>query len=304
MDWLSDRLRAMILLGGGVRSSDLSRGAGRPILDLPVEPGRSLLDAWSAEAASLAEAVGARDLPVRVLIDAQAPRPGARPGRPRGGLVVEHDRSELRGTGGVLRDACAAYGDDDLVLVANAHQLLLEPLVALARDLAAPRADAALIAHDDGAPVGVMLVRAGVTRSIRDHGFVDFKEQVLPRLTATHDVRAVVRPRATAVAVRTLDGYIDALRAHHRRLAGLPGSPDDFAEDWVSTFSLVEPGAGVDTSARIHDAVVLAGARVEARAVVVRSLVPGGARVRSGQTVSDEIVTGAEARPGRGGRSA
>lgn len=299
MHWLKDRLKAVLLLGGGVRSSELSRGAGRPILDLPVDPGRSLLDVWSAEAAALAEAVEARDLPVRVLIDAQALEPGTRSGRPQGGLVVERDRAELRGTGGILRDACEAYADEDFVLVANAHQLLLEPLAGLARDLAAPRADVTLAAHDDGAPVGMMLVRAGVTRSIRDRGFVDFKEQVLPRLAA--DVRVVARPRATAVAVRTLDGYIDALRAHHRRVAGLSALPDEFLEDWVSTFSVIEPGAAVDPSARIHDAVVLAGARVEPGAVVVRSLVPGGARVRSGQTTSDEIVAGTATERGEGG---
>jgi NDP-sugar pyrophosphorylase family protein len=50
------------------------------------------------------------------------------------------------------------------------------------------------------------------------------------------------------------------------------------AEDWKSAFAIVEPGAMVSSSARIHDSVVLAGGVVESGAVVVRSLVAGTVR--------------------------
>ncbi|MFM9995269.1 MAG: hypothetical protein ACKVU4_05655 [Phycisphaerales bacterium] len=288
---LRDRLRGLILLGGAVRASELSRGVGRSPLDLPVELGVSLLDLWRAEVSALAEAIGAEDMRVRVLIDADAvePKTPAPTGRVR--VSVERDRDELRGTGGLLRDACAVYADDDLVLVANANQVMLEPLAAQAAALAATGADAALVAHDDGAPVGVMLVRAGAMRVIRDRGFVDFKEQALPQIAARFDVRVSARPRGTAATVRTLDGYIDAVRAHHRLLAGRPVSEGPAAEDWIRTFAIVEPGATVDPTARIHDAVILTGATVRPGAVVVRSLVGPGAIVGADETVSDEVVS-------------
>lgn len=290
---LGDRLRGLILLGGAVRASELSRGLGRSPLDLPVEPGVSLLDLWRAEAAALAESIGAGDVHVRVLIDSDAVEPKAPAPTARVRVSVERDRDEFRGTGGLLRDACAAYADDDWVLIANANQVLLEPLAAQAGALAATGGDVALVAHDDGAPVGVMLVRAGVTRTIRERGFVDFKEQALPRLAERFDVRVRSRPRATAATIRTLDGYIDAVRAHHRLLAGRPASEGPAAEDWIRTFAIVEAGASVDPSARVHDAVILAGGVVGARAVVVRSLVGPGTAVGASETVSDEVVSAA-----------
>ena len=88
------------------------------------------------------------------------------------------------------------------------------------------------------------------------------------------------RRRPTGLPVRTLEDYVQALRFHHRRRAGKPVSSDPLAEDFAPAFSLVEPGALVDPTARIHDSVVLAGGAVEAGAVLVRCLICPGAVVR------------------------
>ncbi len=76
-----------------------------------------------------------------------------------GNFRVERDLSEYRGTGGVLRDLAADYDDDDLVLVCNAAQVLLDPLVALATALNRKSGDFTLVSHNDGTPSGVMLAR-------------------------------------------------------------------------------------------------------------------------------------------------
>jgi NDP-sugar pyrophosphorylase family protein len=285
------RLRAVVLLAGSVRPSQLSRGIGRSLLDLPVDEATSVGSLWHTHGADLAERAGLPALPLRILID----REGAEPRLPalNGGVEfrVERDQNELRGTAGVLRDAAMDYARDDLVLVANGAQVLVEPLAELAADLIATRADVALLAHQDGTPVGIFLVSCAVLDGIRDVGFLDFKEQVLPKLAASGRRIAVVRrAHATGYPVRTLDGYLSGLRAWRHRRSGVPGASDPFREDWSPSFSIQQKGAAVDASATIHDSVVLDGGRVERNAVVVRSVVCPGGVVRAGEIVADQIV--------------
>ena len=94
-------------------------------------------------------------------------------------FAVERDLSEYRGTGGVLRDLTAEYDDDDLILVANAAQVLLEPLPIIAAELYGKKADVAVVAHEDGTPSGLMLIRCKALRQIAATGFVDMKGQAL-----------------------------------------------------------------------------------------------------------------------------
>jgi hypothetical protein len=287
------RLRAVVLLAGTVRPTNLSRGIARSLLELPIAPGRSVIDVWQEETDRLAQAAEVPELPLRIMIDERSREPsvGAAFGRTR--AQVERDPAAFRGTGGVLRDVCADYGDDDVVLVANGGQILAEPLHKLAQELSDAGGDVSLLAHGDGTPVGLMLVRCGILRAVRPNGFMDLKEQVLPRLAeGDNDIRVVRRVRATGLALRTLDGYISALRAAKRMSDGRPPLEDPLEEDWRPTFSIVEDGATVHPAATIHDSVVLAGATVERNAVVVRSVVCPDGIVRGGATVADAIVGG------------
>jgi hypothetical protein len=112
------------------------------------------------------------------------------------------------------------------------------------------------------------------------------KEQALPIIASSYDVRVVQCRRPTGLSIRTLSDYIAALRALHQPIRAT--ATDPWAEDWKSTFAIVEPGAAVSPSARIHDSVVLAGASVEAGAVVVRSVVAG--TVRRDRKAVDQCV--------------
>ncbi len=291
-----------MLLGGAIRTTDLSRGLDRPLVDLPVEAGVSVLDLWRREAAGLRTCIGAESIAARLLVDASSPLPREAPPANGSGvrLTVERDRWDFRGTGGVLRDACADYPDDSFVLVANANQVLVEPLAAKACALAGAGGDIALMAHDDGSPVGLMLVRVGAARAIRAVGYVDFKEQALPQLASGFDVRVVHRPHPSAVPVRTLDAYLRALRGYHRVRAGLLPFEGPFAEDWTRTFGVVETGAAVGAGAQVHDSVILAGGRVGAGAVVVRSVVCGDGVVSAGGIAADRLVSARADSSGRG----
>jgi hypothetical protein len=238
---------------------------------------------------------------IRVMLDKVSPAPAIPATEGPIHFTVERDPFDYRGTGGLLRDlAEARYEDDDYLLVANGAQLIVGSLAEHSLALAERGGEVVVAGHRDGTPTGLMLVRCGALRGIPAAGFVDMKEQALPMIARSHDVRVVLFEKSTARPVRTLPDYLAALRAHHQQMENRPIDQDPFGEDLRSTFSVVEHGARVDREALLHDAVVLAGGIVEPEAVVVRSLICPGARVRRGQRVADRILAG----PGAAARSA
>jgi N-acetylglucosaminyldiphosphoundecaprenol N-acetyl-beta-D-mannosaminyltransferase len=277
------KLRGLILLGGAVRPTPLGLALGRSVLDLPVGNGNTVLTRWLDEAAALAQIQGMDHLPVRLLLDGNAIEPtsaarrSAKIGRSiADSYCMERDTSEFRGTGGLLANIAVDYDDDDMILVGNAAQVLLDPLPALLASLKKTRGMVGLIGHRDGEPSGLMLITCRALRLIPPKGFVDMKEQALPIIAKTYDVRVVQCRRPTGLSIRTLSDFIAALRAIHQPIRAT--ATDPWAEDWKSTFAIVEAGAVVASSARIHDSVVLAGAMVETGAVVVRSVIAGTVR--------------------------
>lgn len=294
------RLRALVLLGGSVRPTPLTMSTGRSILDLPVDDGGSILNHWVRHAGELSAGAGLSELPVRVLVNHGSANPASAMGGNYTNLRIERDFAEYRGTGGVLGDLARDYGDQDLILVANAAQLLMDGLYPLAQALEESGGQVSLMAHQDGTPSGMMLITCGALRLIPGSGFVDMKEQALPGIAAQYDVTVVNRRRPTGLPIRSLAEYIAALRQYHRRRAGKLAISDPLAEEWRPTFSIVEEGAQVDGMARIHDAVVLKGGRVEAGAVLVRSVVCDGATVRRDRTAVDRIVAAGDEMRQRG----
>ena len=297
------RLRAVVLLGGKVRPGPLELCVGRSPLDLPMDDGgRTILGQWLEHARDLADRYGLRRLPLRVTVSRHSPDPtggdaDAEAGGGVGGdFTVERDQGEYRGTGGVLRDLAQAYDDDDYILVGNASQVLLDPLLAVATALANKRAGVAMVSHRDGTPSGLMLVAVRALRQINPVGFVDFKEQALPAISREHDVRVVTARRPTGLAVRSSTDYVMALRHYHRCggaaavAAGRRAEVDPLAEEWRSSFSIVEAGATVAASAHVHDAVVLKGATVGDGAAVVRSVVCPGKSVKPDARIVDEFL--------------
>jgi N-acetylglucosaminyldiphosphoundecaprenol N-acetyl-beta-D-mannosaminyltransferase len=290
------RVRSLILLGGSVRPTDLTQSIGRSLLDLPLDDSGSILNHWLAHASELARYAGMQHLPVRVMVDKTSPEPHSMAPRFGDACRVERDLSEYRGTGGVLHDLADEYEDDDLLLVANAAQVLLDPLSVIAAALEHKRGDVNLISHQDGTPSGVMLLRCRTLRSIASTGFVDMKEQALPEISKSFAVKVLHCRRASGLPVRTLNDYLGALRHYHRRKVGKPASIDPLAEDWQPTFAIVEDGAVVGPRAHIHDSVVLKGGVVESGAALVRCLVCPGGSAKQKSTIVDSFVRPTRAR--------
>jgi hypothetical protein len=186
----------------------------------------------------------------------------------------------------------ANYDDEDLILVANAAQIMLDPLASVASALERRGGDVGLVSHEDGTPTGVMLLTCKTLRAISEVGYVDLKEQALPEIASRFRVRVLPRRRPTGLPIRTLENYIHGLRFHHRLRAGKPAVIDPLAEDWGPAFSLIEDGTVLGDGARVHDSVVLAGGIVEPGAVVVRCVVCPGGVVRRDRTAVDRFITG------------
>jgi N-acetylglucosaminyldiphosphoundecaprenol N-acetyl-beta-D-mannosaminyltransferase len=285
------RLRALVLLGGAVRAGTLSTATGRSTLDLPLDQSQTILNYWLSQANDVARWASLDKLPVRIKVNHNSYEPRSAHERFFGTFRVERDLSEYRGTGGVLHDLAGDYDDEDLLLIANASQILLDPLPAIIAALCRKGGDVGVVSHEDGTPSGIMLVKSKTLRLIPANGFVDMKEQGLPLIAQKYDVRVMRRRRPTGLPVRSLADYILALRFHHREKTGRNKITDPLAEDWGPTFTIVEEGASVDHSSRVHDSVVLRDARIESGAVLVRSLVCPGMVVGRDRTEVDRIVS-------------
>jgi NDP-sugar pyrophosphorylase family protein len=287
---LLKNIRALVLLAGGVRRTKFGVAINRSILDLPIDSTHRLIGHWYNQSLGLAQLLDCDELPLRILIDQGGLLPHPYTGNAQVKISVERDPFEYRGTGGLLRDISDQYPDESYILVLNGGQILLDSLVEIAHDLAATGGDAAVIAHRDSTPSGVMLIRCGVLRQIQTTGFVDIKEQALPLIAAQHKVRVLFKELPSGLPIRTMEDYILALQWYHWQLGSKLNAGDPYAEDWRPTFSIVEAGATVDPKARVHDSVVLAGAKIDSSLVLVRSVVCAGTVVRRDGKVVNELL--------------
>jgi hypothetical protein len=263
------------------------------VLQLPLDERTTLLDHWAehyriARAGVLEPGCGLRV----VLNDRLAPDLVARYGSR--GVCLEQEAEQYRGTGGVLRDLCESYADGDYILFGAGLSLPSIPLQEQARGLASVGGDVVVGVDPDRASTGFMLIRCGVLRQIPPVGFNDFKEQALPRIAKQFEVRIKRWDRPAARPLRTLRSYLEAVAAFHRARLD-PADRRALSHDLAwNEFGIVEPDADVHPTARLHNAVVLAGGRVEAGAMVIRAVIGPGTVVGRGQRLIDRVQTRAK----------
>jgi hypothetical protein len=289
-----DGLRAVVLLAGSVRASQLCRATGRSLLDLPVLPDSSVLDYWHLQLTEMARLYDIEELPVRVMLDRAAPLPHVSQVEGPVSIQVEQDPFAFRGTAGLLSDLARAYEPDDYILVANAAEVLLEPLTGLVESLMAAQSDVSMVCLHDGTPSGLILLKCKALRDIAKVGYVDLKEQGLPVMARNHDIRVIRCNDYAGLPVRTRGSYLEALREFYQRVQSDKTPTEALTDDegWRAKFGLVETGAAVHPSAVVHDSVVLAGARVEPGAVLVRTVICPSGVVRQDESAVDCLVVG------------
>lgn len=285
------RLAGMLVLAGAVRENPFERSLGRSLLNLPAGPDKDVLGLWADLASEVADRLSLDDLPVRIVLGGTSQIPTVR--RSTGvTLSVETDPVELRGPGGVLADLAAMYGPDDYLFVVSGHQLPIVVAETIVAQLSELEGDIVLWSHVDGTPATMYRIRAGVLADSPAVGYVDFKEQLLPKLAADHDVRVSRLEESAVVSIRTMKDYLAALRLYYRgqaemHLSARLGRWDD---PWQPVYGIVEYGANVAGSVDLFDSVVLAGARVEDRAILIRSVICPGAVISAKETVRDELA--------------
>jgi hypothetical protein len=279
------QLAAVVLMAGSVRQTDLGRTAQRALLDLPVLQGRTVGDCWLERVRELREARKQPDLPLIVAANGIAGSPRDTGSWPCTRVFM--DSEAARGSGGALHDAVKGLPRDHSILVIPGHSYPREGLSPLLDVLSRIGSDVMIHADLASVPSGVFLLRCSALANVSPNGFADLKEQVLPQLPAGMDARVVRTDHAMPIAIRSLEGYIKALRAAAGRDAA-----EAPLEEWRCTFTLAEPGSEVHPTARLHDSIVLAGGRVGADALVVRSLVGPGGTVAAGDAVFDRFVSG------------
>ncbi|MBC7782240.1 MAG: WecB/TagA/CpsF family glycosyltransferase [Burkholderiales bacterium] len=284
------RLKAIILLGGKVRQSPLSLAIGRSVLDLPLDENGSILNHWASQSTELMRRVGIESLLVRVMVDQNSHAPVSIDPQYANLVRVERDRSSFRGTGGLIADIAADYADDDLLLIGNASQILLDPLWAIAAALDHKTGDFTLISHRDGTASGLMLLSCKTVRAISSVGYVDLKEQALPKIARDHDVRVVHCRQPTGLPLFSLSDYIGALQRYYHRKERRRARTNPLSEEVSRRFTLVEKGATVSPEAYLHDAVVLRGATVEPGTAAIRSLIGPNVTLRRGRMVTDQLL--------------
>jgi glycosyltransferase involved in cell wall biosynthesis len=266
-------IAASILLAGGLRPSPLAAAAGCSVLDLWPTADQTVLDCWLDRIAEVAAEL-TRAIPVRIVHDANSPPPW--PGsRACGHLIIEQEPRPLRGPAGLLRDLCRDYGPHEHALVVESARLLTCPLAPMLDRHTRQAADVTVAANPDGSPAGVYLVRCGVLDLVPAAGFVDLKEQWLPRAVADGlNVRVHELEGPGALPLRTRAQFLDAAAPSGSRV--------------------VCPGGFIGPDASVTGSIVMPGAVVGPMASVVRSLLCPGSQVRAGANIVDSVVRGSE----------
>jgi N-acetylglucosaminyldiphosphoundecaprenol N-acetyl-beta-D-mannosaminyltransferase len=289
-----DRLRAIVLLTES-RPGPLTTASGRNVLDLPASEDSTLFNLWLARAAEAAKSIGLARLPLRILLSQSGLEPRSAASRNDNTCTIERDLSDDPGTGGVLARLVDDYDDSDVILVAGAAQIVVGDLAGTLVKLAQAGGLVNLLGAGEAAD-GLMLMGGKALRLIPKGGFVDMREQALPAIAASQDVRLVRADAAAAATLPagTLPEYIDALRRFHAAGQNIQLPADPLAEEAGNGFFIAENGSHVDPKAIVQDTVVLAGGTVSAGGVAVRSLVCSGGIVQRDRLAADELIVASD----------
>jgi hypothetical protein len=291
----------LVVLCGRAAPTPLESATGRSSLTLPVteqEAGRPIdgVDLWLR---------GERLVRDRIVFAGDATVLGD---RPAGKALAMNDLAEHRGTAGVLKDVVDASGDPERWILVAEGLRVVPPDWADRSDWLLqghPDSDGLLARGADGQFLGLMLIRARCLEEVPDVGYVDLKEQALPRIAQRADLRVVTAPPGwQSHPVRSLDGYtaaIDDLAVKEcepegdlTRIgdAGSPSSPEGAGSGRGWRGRVVEPGGLVDQSSGLYASSVLRGGQVGARCLLVRCVVCSGARVPDGTRAARRIFEG------------
>jgi len=273
----SARRAIFVFAGPAQRGSDLA-ALRRPPGLLPITRDGKCNVLRLLEACRAISIAPGPDVCERILVPDFEPSPSTDP-QVREAMVP--DRTQFRGTAGVLRDAAEDLPDDAQVLVLNAAEVYDDRIGRIINQVLSVDDDVVLSRDEVGRPLGVWTIHARCLRAVPGVGFQDLKEQVLPQLARRFSVR-----------VLTLDASLSGttigrIRDRATYLACRAGLTDQDHE----RSSLLEDTARIHDRAIVSDVLCLHGSTIEAGATVARSILGPGGTIPSGHRVVDAVIT-------------
>lgn len=285
-----------ILLAGqssASRTAFLARSLGLPTAALPIDGEYSVAERWIG---ALADAGFRGTIVLAVVVDSDA-RFYARIAAPAGVQIeVRVDTAEHRGAAGTVgdiwRERVPMMSPEDhcggllVIEASNAPNINLRKFLS-SIDLT----QGALIGSSTGAiPSGAMWIAASALECVPAIGFFDFKEQLIPAMTAVGLAVAACVTTDESCRISDRQSYLQAI-ALVRGSGGAARAVDAVIEPGATVRgnSVLCRGCVVERGALVVDSVILPGARVCADAVVARSIVPPGTHVPCGYLVVDQV---------------
>lgn len=288
-------LDVCILLAGGLVPSPLVKMTHRLTLELWLSAHETVFGRWCDVLAELAEHAEIPKPSIRVVHSGPPFEPSYRLADERFDIQTMAEPDGYRGPAGVLRDVMQNDPPDTTILVAEAARYIAGGLDTLYEDWVRLKPDVLVAKHPDGSPAGLMMMRASALKLVQDTGFMDIKEQWLPKcVEAGLEVWTSETTHFRPYPLRTLEQYLSASAASVGKtcpieemgpvLGPLKPLPRQLEK------SRIADDAEVARDAVVADAIIMPGAKVETGAIVVRSLVCPGAIVPAGAEVVDMVV--------------
>jgi NDP-sugar pyrophosphorylase family protein len=180
------------------------------------------------------------------------------------------------------------------LLVVEGSRCLVGSMDSLLQHHAASGADVTLGMNADGSPTGVYVVKADALNIIEDLGYVDLKEQWLPRLGA--EGRSIeVHSSDTTVShpLRTREEFLDSARilwsSNRGELFSTGPASGLIRGSDAQGLRIICPGALVGPGAQVIDSIVMSGAFLPPDVLVVRSLICPETRIQAGADIADAV---------------
>ncbi|GAB5496860.1 MAG: hypothetical protein Phyf2KO_19400 [Phycisphaerales bacterium] len=292
------RLDSCILLAGGLVPSPLAKLTGQLTLELWLSATETVFGRWCDVLDHLALSAGIDHPSIRVVHSGPPYEPTHVLADDRFEVRTIAEPDEFRGPAGVLRDVTQNDSPDSIILVAEAARYIAGTINQLFADWSEHEPDVLVARSPDGTPAGITLMRASALGLVPDTGFMDVKEQWLPRcIEEGLDIRTSTTRNFMPFPLRTLEQFLVASSV-------ASGKPCPITERQpvlgrlrpitkTEDKSRIAEDAKVARDAVVADAVIMPGAKVGSGAIVVRSLVCPGAVVPAGDVVVDTVVAAA-----------
>lgn len=289
------RLETCILLAGGLVPSPLAKLTHRMTLELWLTSQETVFGRWCdvLDHLSLQADIGRPAIKVVHSGPPYEPTHALSDDRFEVRTMIEPD--EFRGPAGVLRDVTRKNDPDSIILVAEAARYIAGSLVHLVQDWNEFEPDILISRSPDGAPAGIMLIRCSALENVPEAGYMDIKEQWLPRcIEEGLNVRTSTTLNFMPFPLRTREQFLSASAVAVGQSCPINDSPPVLGPLRPLTRTIdksrIAEDARVARDAVVADAVVMPGAKIGAGAIVVRSIICPGAVVPAGAVVVDDVV--------------